>query len=276
MLFINTKNLKTTKMKNALKLVLVISLISLITFNSCQSDSASQNSNKITATSTLKTLLSRVSQKRTSSDNVIDSTSCFTVKLPVTVIVNNQEVVVATPADYDAVSSVFSDDDNDDDHLEFVFPITIVFTDFTELVVTSNQQLHSLMEDCHDSDVDNDDDDSNDDDDNAINCISLTYPFVISTTNNGTPEDVTINNDQDLYLLLETVEGSVAVTINYPISIVNANGQTIVVENNNQLEDNIVDATSDCGNHDSDDENDNDDDGNHDDGNDGRLIAIKK
>lgn len=263
-------------MKNSLKLVLVISLISLITFNSCQSDNASQDSNKITATSTLKTLLARVSQKRTSSDNVIDSTSCFTIKLPVTVMVNNQEVVVATPADYDAVSSVFSDDDNDDDHLEFVFPITIVFTDFTELVVTSNEQLHSLMEDCHDSDVDNDDDDSNDDDDNAINCISLTFPFVISTINNGTPEDVTINNDQDLYLLLETVEGSVTVTINYPISIVDANGQTIIVENNNQLEDNIVEATSECGNDDSDDENDNDDDGNHDDGNDGRLIAIKK
>jgi hypothetical protein len=80
MLLINTKILNKTKMKNSLKLVLVISLISLITFNSCQSDSASQNSNKITATSTLKTLLSRVSQKRTSSDNVIDSTSCFTVK----------------------------------------------------------------------------------------------------------------------------------------------------------------------------------------------------
>lgn len=276
MLYINTKILKTTNMKNALKLVLVISIISLIAFNSCQSDNASQDANKITSTSTLKTLLARVSQKRTSSDNVIDSTSCFTIKLPVTVMVNNQEVVVVTPADYDAVSSVFSDDDNDDDHLEFVFPITIVFADFTELVVTSNEQLHSLMEDCHDSDVDNDDDDSNDDDDNAINCISLTFPFVISTTNNGTPEDVTINNDQDLYLLLETVEGSVAVTINYPISIVDANGQTIVVENNNQLENNIVEATSDCGNHDSNDENDNDDDGNHDDGNDGRLIAIKK
>ena len=99
---------------------------------------------------------------------------------------------------------------------------------------------------------------------------------MISTTNNGTPEDVTINNDQDLYLLLETVEGSVTVTINYPISIVDANGQAIVVENNNQLEDNIVEATSECGNDDSDDENDNDDDGNHDDGDDGRLIAIKK
>jgi hypothetical protein len=276
MLLINSTNLNTINMKNRLKFLLVISIISLITFNSCQSDNASQDTNKITSTSTLKTLLSRVSQKRTSSDNVIDSTSCFTVKLPVTVMVNNQEVVVATPADYDAVSSVFSDDDNDDDDLEFVFPITIIFTDFTELVVTSNQQLHSLMEDCHDSDVDNDDDDSNDDDDNAINCISLTFPFVISTTNNGNPEDVTINNDQDLYLLLETVEGSVTVTINYPISIVDANGQTIVVENNNQLEDNIVEATSECGNDDSDDENDNDDDGNHDDGDDGRLIAIKK
>ena len=137
--------------------------------------------------------------------------------------------------------------------------------------------MHSLKEACHDSDVDNDDDDSNDDDDNAINCISLTYPFVISTTNNGTPTDVTINNDHDLYILLKTVEGSNTITINYPISIVDANGQTIVVENNNQLEHDIHEATSECGNHDSDDENDNDDDGNHNSGDDddGRISNKK-
>lgn len=262
-------------MKNASKLVLVIGLISLITLNSCQNDS-SQSSNKITANSTLKTLLARVSQKRTSSDNVIDSTSCFTVKLPVTVMVNGAAVVVTTSADYQAVAAIFDDSHNDVDHIEFVFPITIVYADFTELVVTTNQQLHSLMEGCHNNDVDEDEDESNDDDDNAINCISLMYPFVISTTNNGTPTDVTINNDHDIYLLLETVEGSTTVTINYPISIVDANGQTIVVENNNQLEHNIHEATTECGNHDSDDENDNDDDGNHNNGGDGRLTSIKK
>lgn len=122
------------------------------------------------------------------------------------------------------------------------------------------------MENCHNDDVDNDDDEDNDDDDNAINCISLTYPFVISTTNNSVLEDVTINNDHDLYVLLETVEGSNYVTINYPISIVDANGQIIVVQNNQQLEEDIVEATSECGNHDSDDENDNEDDADHNDG----------
>lgn len=262
-------------MKNVSKLALLISLVSLISLTSCQNDS-SQSSNKITANSTLKTLLSRVTQKRTSSDNVIDSTSCFTIKLPVTVMVNNQEVIITTPADYQAVANVFDDDDSDDDHINFVFPITVIYADFTELVVTSSQQLHSLKEACHEDDVDNDDDDSNDDDDNAINCISLTYPFVISTTDNGTPTDVTINNDQDLYVLLETVQGGNTVTINYPISIVDANGQTIVVENNNQLEDNIYEATTECGNHDSDDENDNDDDGNHDSGDDDGRASNKK
>lgn len=262
-------------MKKVSKLVLAISLICLVSLNSCQNDTSSQSSNKITANSTLKTLLARVSQKRTSHDNVIDSTSCFTIQLPVTVLVNNQEVVVTTPADFQAVAAVFDDSHNDEDHLNFVFPITVIFTDFTELVVTSNQELHAIKEGCHDSDVDNDDDDSNDDDDNAINCISLTYPFVISTTNSGTPTDVTINNDHDLYLLLETVEGSTTVTINYPISIVDANGQTIVVENNDQLEHDIHEATTECGNHDSDDENDNDDDGNHNSGDDDGRIATK-
>ena len=271
--FVLHKTIKLKYMKNASKLVLAISLTCLISLSSCQNDS-SQSSNKITANSTLKTLLSRVSQKRTSNDNVIDSTSCFTIQLPVTVMVNNEAVVVTTPADYQVVASLFDEHHDDDDHIEFVFPITVIFADFTELVVTSNQQLHSLMEGCHNSDVDNDEDESNDDDDNAINCVSLTYPFVISTTDNGTPTDVTINNDHDLYVLLETVEGSTTVTINYPISIVDANGQTIVVENNDQLEHDIHEATTECGNHDSDDDNDNGDDGNHDDG-DGRALHTK-
>lgn len=262
-------------MKNISKLVSAISLICLISLNSCQSDS-SQSSNKITANSTLKTLLKRVTQKRTSDDNVIDSTSCFTVKLPVTVMANNQEVVITTPADYLAVASVFDDSQNDDDHINFVFPITIVYADFTELVVTSNQQLHSLKEACHNNDVDEDNDESNDDDDNAINCISLTFPFVISTTDNGTPTDVTINNDHDLYALLETVEGSNTVTINYPISIVDANGVTIVVENNNQLEHDIHEASTECGNHDSNDDNDNGHDGNHNSGEDDGRASNKK
>ncbi|WP_293890605.1 hypothetical protein [Flavobacterium sp.] len=252
-------------MKNASKLLMLISLIGLISLNSCSNDSAG-SSNKITANSTLKKLLSRVSQKRTSNDNVVDSTSCFTVQLPFTVIVNNTQVVVATQADYQAVANLFDEHEDDEDHLEFVFPITIIFSDFTQQVVTSNEQLHALTEQCESDDVDNDEDESNDDDDNAINCVSLTYPFVISTTHNSVLEDVTINNDHDLYVLLETVEGSNYVTINYPISIVDANGHTVVVQNNHQLEEDIVDATSECGNHDSDDENDNEDDGNHNDG----------
>ena len=252
-------------MKNLSKLVMLISLIGLISLSSCENDSSS-SSNKITANSTLKKLLSRVSQKRTSSDNVIDSTSCFTVQLPFTVIVNNVSTVISTQADYQTVANLFNEDNDDDDHLEFVFPITIIFADFTQQVITTNAQLHSLTEQCDSDDVDNDEDESNDDDDNAINCISLTYPFVISTTNNSVLEDVTINNDHDLYILLETVEGSNYVTINYPISIANADGQTIVVQNNQELEEDIIEATSECGNHDSDDENDNDDDGDHNDG----------
>ncbi len=266
-------------MKNLTKILFAACLICLITLTSCQND-PSPSSNKITANSTLKTLLSRVTQKRTSSDNAIDSTSCFTIKLPVTIIVNNlEQVVVTTQADYDVVLAMLNESDDDYDHLQFVFPITIIYADFTELVVSNSSQFHQLREDCEGDDVDNDEDESNDDDDNGINCISLTYPFIISTTNNSNPVDVTINNDHDLYVLLDTVEGSNSVTINYPISIVDSNGVTIVVENNNQLEENIVEATTQCGNDDSNDDNDNDEDDDHDDGDDSndddKLISIK-
>jgi hypothetical protein len=254
-------------MKNYIKILFLVAVVSsLFTFNSCQNDNSSQGSNIVTANSTLKVLLSRVTQKRTSSDDVMDSTSCFTVKLPVTVIVNDQQVVVATAADYQNIDTMFGDDDNDNDHIDFVFPITVIFADFTELVVTSNQQLHSLKEQCEGEDVDNDDNQNNDDDDNAINCLSLNYPFVISTSNNGSPVEVTVNTDHDLYTLIETVQGSTTITINYPLTIVDANGATITLANNDELENKIEEAIEHCGNHHGDHEND--DDSNHDDGED--------
>lgn len=248
-------------MKNYLKFLFTLTAISLLSMTSCQTDSSNGSSNKVTANSTLKTLLKRVTQKRTSSDNVIDSTNCFTVQLPVTVIVNGQTIVLATAADYDAVVNAMEDNNNDDDHVNFVFPITVIFADFTEQVVTNNQQLHDLRENCDNHDVDNDDNEDNNHDDDAINCISFDYPLVISTTNNGTQEDVTVNNDHEFYVLVETVVGSTTVTINYPLSVIDANGQTVTVNSNSELEDSIGQAIDDCGEHDGD--NENDDDHNH-------------
>ena len=69
-----------------------------ILFFSCQKEEneviqdPTQNLNK---TSPLVNLLSRVSQNATSQDNVLDNSSCFSVQLPVTVIVNGDNVVVA-------------------------------------------------------------------------------------------------------------------------------------------------------------------------------------
>jgi hypothetical protein len=253
-------------MKNYLKFLFFVAGISLLTITSCQNDSSNSSSNKLTSNSTLKTLLKRVTQKRTSSDNVIDSTNCFTVKLPVTVIVNGQTMVLSTPADYDAVVNAFNEHDDDNDNVDFVFPITVIFTDFTELVVTNSQQLHDLHEACESEDVDHDENTDNDHDDDAINCISFNYPLVISTLNNGTPEDITVNNDHEFYVLVETVVGSTTITINYPFSVVDANGQTITVNNNSELETSIENAIEQCGEHDGD--NENDDDHNHNDGED--------
>ncbi len=75
-------------MKSFFKSVLLIASISIFTLTSCQNEDtqiSTDDSANLTNTSALTGLLSRVSQDSTSIDNVIDSTSCFSVNLPVTV-----------------------------------------------------------------------------------------------------------------------------------------------------------------------------------------------
>ena len=85
-------------------LKIIIQSLIFITFFSCQKEEMviidENNNETLTSTSPLTGLITRVSQNPTAIDNVLDNSSCFKVKLPVTVIVNGQNIVVATETDY--------------------------------------------------------------------------------------------------------------------------------------------------------------------------------
>lgn len=222
-----------------LKHFLNLSLVGLLLM-SCQSEEneviqdANQN---LTNTSPLTTLLTRVTQNPTSGDNVLDNSSCFSVVLPVTVIVNGQNIVVATQADYQTVQDAINAFSNDDDIVNFVYPITIQYQNFSTQVLQDSDDLDDAIDAC-----------GEDDGFDEIDCISFNFPIVINVynANNQLADTVTLNNNTDLYNFLENLEDNEYVAIQYPISLVNSNGQTITITNNNQLEDVIEDSIDDC------------------------------
>jgi hypothetical protein len=224
-------------MKVIFKSILVVVLFTLV---SCQNEEETiiqDNTQSFDSNSPIAGLLSRTSQNPTALDNVLDNSSCFSVQLPVTVIVNGQQITVNEEADYQTVQDAIDAFSNDDDIVNFVYPITIRFQNFQTQVLQDADDLDDVLDNC-------DEDDGFDE----IDCISLVYPIVINLydSNNQLANTVTITSNSSLFNFLNNLSNNTFIAINYPISAVNASGQTITINSNSELENFIDDSIDDC------------------------------
>ncbi len=218
----------------------IILSVLFFSFGSCQKEEETivqDTSESFVFGSPMADLLLRVSQNPTAIDNILDNTSCFSVQLPVTVIVNGQQIIVSNQADYQTVQDAIDQFSNDDDLVNFVYPITIKYQNFITQVLQDADDLDDVLDDCND-----------DDGFDEIDCISLIYPITVNIydSNNQLANTVTINSNSNFYNFLNTIGNNVFIAINYPISALDSNGQTIVLNSNNELENFIEDSIDDC------------------------------
>jgi len=228
-------------MKNLLRILFALVVLSAMFMVSCQQDSSelsAPNPNNLTKSSQQTNLLKRMSMRDGSDDNVLDSTSCFRIKLPVAAIVNNQNIVVNNEEQYYDVALIFNESSNDEDHIRFDFPITIIYPDYTEVLVNSDQQLDALRLACDPNEVDV-----------PINCFSIVYPISIYTyDSDGQISNVyNIQNDLQLFFLMLNLPANAFYAINYPISVANYYNDTTVVNNNAELLSFMLENMNNCG-----------------------------
>jgi hypothetical protein len=207
---------------------------------SCQNEEETviqDNTESFEVDSPIANLVSRTTQNPTALDNILDNSSCFSVQLPVTVIVNSQQITVTDQADYQSVQDAIDEFSDDDDLVNFVYPITIRYQNFQTQLLQDADDFDDVLANC-------DDDDGFDE----IDCITLVYPITLNIydSNNQLANTVTITNNSSLFNFLNNLGSNVFVAINYPISAVNSNGQTIVINSNNELENFIDDSIDDC------------------------------
>ena len=240
-------------MKN-LKLALLALLFSLALLSSCRTEDDMAIDppleQTLMANSTIANLMSRTSLNDGSFDNIIDNASCFNVQLPVTVVANGTEVIVSSFADYQTIEDIFDADNNDTDTLDIMFPITVVFSDYTTTEVNTYPELLALIAQCPGENADDDD----------IECIDFEYPITASifNENNDLIDTIVINNDNDMYDFIDDLDDYAAVTISFPITVILADGTSMTINNISELETAIENADDSC---DEDDDNDyNDDD----------------
>jgi hypothetical protein len=216
---------------------------SISLFFSCQNEQvdvvqgdALQN---IITTSPLGNLISRVSQNPTSKDNILDNTSCFSIVLPTTVVVDGKQIVVTSQTDYQIVQTTINAYNNDDDIVTFIYPITIKYKDFKTKEIANSDQFKDVLENCgYDNGGEFDE----------IECLKINYPitFNVYNTNSQSASNISITSNTELFNLLDNLEKNVVIAINYPISVTNPDGQVVVINNNAALEEDIENAIDDC------------------------------
>ncbi|WP_297795549.1 hypothetical protein [uncultured Eudoraea sp.] len=202
------------------------------------------------ANSKVANLLQNTTSKDGSDDNIIDNASCISIELPVTVQVGGLEIIVDDPGDFEIIEDIFDEFDDDEDVVEIIFPITIILSDFTEVVITDMNELEDFTDDCNgENELDDD-----------IECADIKYPVMATLFNSSNEiiDTITFSNDQELYEFLDDLDDDDIVNISFPITVILYDGTEVQVSNLQMLETILEDAEDDC---DEDDDNDyNDDD----------------
>lgn len=224
--------------------VLILAFFALISFNSCQDEvlevTETDDETLIAPSSTLANLMQSAVTNDGSVDDIMDDANCFSVNLPVTIIVNDITITINSLEDLALIEEIFDEYDSDEDFLEFLFPITIVLNDYEEIVIENEDQLEDFIEECTDVD------------DDVIECIDFKYPisFSIYNTDFQIIDTVVIESDEQLYEFLENLQDEtdevVLASLNFPVTMVYADGSTIEVNNNAELEAAINEAEDDC------------------------------
>ncbi len=247
-------NPKLKIMKSKMRILLLIPFFALLFFTSCQEETVEitppAESEALVANSTLTSFISSTSAKDGSADNIIDKASCLSVELPVTVVVNGLEIIVDSTEDYKVIEAIFNKFEDDEDKLDIVFPITIILADHTEIVLNNRTDLEKLIEECRDENEPDDD----------IECIDFQYPisFSVYDTEFQVIDVITVENDRELHRFVKRVANAeVLASLNFPVTMLLADGSTVVVNNNEELESTINEAKDAC---DEDDDNDYGDD----------------
>ena len=205
-------------------------------------------------------LVQRTALRDGSADNIVDGSSCSSLVLPITVIVNGLEITLDSKEDFYAVEYIIDEFDDDDDLIEILFPVTVILADYSELILGDEDDLEDLIDQCTEG---------GDDDD--IECVDFKYPLDISIFNseNELSDVITIHDDEELHDFIDGFDAHDVASFNFPITVVLSDGAEMVISDNDELEDVLEDAVDAC---DEDDDNDHNDDDDEEDSEDSELF----
>lgn len=226
----------------------LIAFLTLFVLFSCENevvDSVLQQQETLEVNSTLVEVMQATSANDGSVDDILDNANCLSINLPVTIQIDGITLTIETLEGLSQIEEIYDEFDDDIDDLDFVFPITITLNDYTQIVIEDEDELENFVEACTDE--------------NPVNeCIDFQYPisFSIYNTSFQIINTVTIESDFELYVFLDELEnepeGVVLASLNFPITMVYLNGDTVEVNSNGELQNILEEAEDFCDDDDND------------------------
>lgn len=218
-----------------------LSIVTILLLLSCQSEMEQQDYNTqetVTNGSPLISYLQRVAMVKTVQDNVIDGSNYCTIKLPYTVVVNNEQIAVNTTADYQKVVDNINAYTTDNDIVKIDFPVTMIYYNYIEKNIPDEDDFNSLIDYWN----------RYPDLLSKINGLNINYPITINIYNsaNQIASSVSIISDQAFFNFIKNLNASQYISLNYPISITDYNNQTRTIANNLDFENAIKYAIDYC------------------------------
>ncbi|HMK06253.1 MAG TPA: LamG domain-containing protein [Flavobacterium sp.] len=223
-------------MKKLIKFSFLLVAVTAIVFASCQHEESeiTQSPTALSKDSELTTKLARIAMNNTEIDNFIDNTSAFSIKLPFGVIANGQQVTVNTIADYQTVKDIFNASATDVDSSQLLFPVTLLYSDYSERIVHNQGEFDARIDDPIDPD--------------PINCLTLQYPVTISVYdyNLQSSHVVTLHSGLEMLGFLTTLTSAQVFQINYPVYGLDQNNVSVAINSNAALQNAINGAINNC------------------------------
>lgn len=213
---------------------LVHFLILFFVFSSCQKEFVEIQEPDTNVTISIKdnvsALILNVTLKDGSFDNIIDRCSAISIKYPYKIQFEDYLTTISTRQDVDSI------DISEYDDIEIIFPVTIIFSDYSEKILNNEDELESIREQFSEL---------IDDEDNE--CINFIYPIQLAVFNTTyqKPQNIKIENDQSMFDVFSQISDLI-VEIKFPIQLIIPEGISVQVNSKDELESVITSSIGRC------------------------------
>lgn len=226
------------QMQKLIKIIqALIALMAILLFISCQQEYININEpdkrTAITANDNVAELILKVVLQDGSYDNIIDGCNAISIQYPYSVQIKNEVIDITSIEDIQTLTLEYFPVRNE---IKLIYPVTVTFSDYSESILSNAGELRKIQNQYNSNTKDDD-----------IECIDFIYPIEITLYNTAYQKSdlIIITDDKDLHKVFRKINDLI-VAITYPIQVITTDGETISINDNTELENEITKVDDNC------------------------------